>query len=87
MRDFQSQQGMAMHGPEMLASLPCDAFRYAFLGNAEKFRWELGQGGPAWALVLRLSKSSHGKESTALKLADPDYKLSAQAVRPWHPLM
>jgi len=45
MRDFQSEQGLQMHGPAMLAALPCDAFRHAFLGNAEEFKWVLGAWG------------------------------------------
>lgn len=34
----QSEFGLSMHGPAALASLPCDAFRFAFLGDLEKFK-------------------------------------------------
>ena len=34
----QSEFGLRMHGPEALATLPCDAFRAAFVGNEEAFR-------------------------------------------------
>ncbi len=35
---LQSNFGMTLHGPAALASLPCDAFRYAFLGDLDNFK-------------------------------------------------
>lgn len=31
-------QGLKMHGPDALSALACDALRYAFLGEADKFK-------------------------------------------------
>lgn len=35
---LQSEYGLRMTGPAALAALPCDAFRYAFLGELQKFK-------------------------------------------------